>query len=343
MTAKSLAVVCSQFAIMLKSGMPIGRCIEMIANQTEDKVLRKILQQANDDVEQGSTVASALERAGGRKLPVTFIETIRAGEQAGTLETSFEKLQLYYETSFKNAEKMKQVMTYPIFVVIIAVIVLIVLMAKVIPALAATFSDLGGELPLMTQIMISMSNWFARYWLVLIVIILGLVVASRIYRTTEKGRLAHGKLMLRLPVLGKINVLNGSAQFAETMSAMLSSGLTVNKAVEVTAKVLDNAALADQVHGMIGKIEEGHPLGECIRKCELFPDNLKEMCAIGEESGELDATLQTIGEYYNNEAGHATNQAIAKLEPTILVIMAIFAGFIVISIYLPMFTMYNLM
>lgn len=342
-TAKSLAVVCSQFAIMLKSGMPIGRCIEMIANQTEDKVLRKILQQANDDVEQGSTVASALERAGGRKLPVTFIETIRAGEQAGTLETSFEKLQLYYETSFKNAEKMKQVMTYPIFVVIIAVIVLIVLMAKVIPALAATFSDLGGELPLMTQIMISMSNWFARYWLVLIVIILGLVVASRIYRTTEKGRLAHGKLMLRLPVLGKINVLNGSAQFAETMSAMLSSGLTVNKAVEVTAKVLDNAALADQVHGMIGKIEEGHPLGECIRKCELFPDNLKEMCAIGEESGELDATLQTIGEYYNNEAGHATNQAIAKLEPTILVIMAIFAGFIVISIYLPMFTMYNLM
>ncbi|MEE0955966.1 MAG: type II secretion system F family protein [Eubacterium sp.] len=342
-SAKSLAVVCSQFAIMLKSGMPIGRCIEMIAKQTENKTLRKILFAANEDVVQGSTVASALERAGDKKFPVTFIETIRAGEQAGTLEDSFEKLQVYYEKTFKNAEKMKQVMTYPIFVVVIAIIVLIVIMAKVVPALASTFADLGGELPLITQIMINTSNWFARYWLVLIIIILGLVVGSKFYQTTEKGRLVHGKLMLKVPVLGKINVLNGAAQFAETMAAMLGSGLTVNKAVEVTAKVLDNAALSDNVHSMIGKIEEGHPLGECIRQCDLFPDNLKEMCAIGEETGELDETLKTIGEYYTNEANHETSQAIARLEPAILVIMAIFAGFIVISIYLPMFTMYNLM
>lgn len=342
-TTKALAVVCSQFAIMLKSGMPIGRCIDMIANQTDNKTLKKILADANDDVEQGSSVAAALEKAGGKKLPVTFTETIRAGEHAGTLESAFEKLQHYYETSFKNAEKLKQVMTYPIFVLIVAIIVLIVVMAKVIPALAATFADLGGDLPLMTRIMISVSNWFARYWLVLIIVILGLIVAARIYQTTPRGRLAHGQLMLRLPVLGRINVLNGSAQFADTMAAMLGSGLTVNKAVEVTAKVLDNAALSNDVHGMIGKIEEGHPLGECIRKCELFPDNLKEMCAIGEETGELDRTLETIGEYFNNEATNATNQAIARMEPTILVIMAVFAGFIVISIYLPMFTMYNLM
>ena len=340
---KALSVMCSQFAIMLRSGQMIGRVMQMVADQTADKKLKKLLQDCAEDVEEGSSVASALERHGDKMLPMTFIETVRAGEMAGTLETSFTKLESYYEKSYKNKQKVKSVMSYPIFVMVVAVIVLIVIMAKVVPSLAATFADLGGELPLITQILINTSKFFQRWYILMIIVIIALVIGSKIYFGTEKGRLVKGRLMLTLPVLGKINIFSGAAQFADTMSTMLSSGLTVNHAVEVTGKVLDNALLSEQVGAMIPKIEEGRGLGECMKACEFFPDNLKEMVAVGEESGSLDETLTTIADYYYNEQDHATQQAVSKLEPTIMIFLALFAGFIVLAIYLPMFTKYNLM
>ena len=340
---KTLSIVCSQFAIMLRSGQMIGRVLQMVATQTADKKLRRILEKSAEDVEQGMSVASALEKHGGEALPLTFIETVRAGEMSGTLETSFERLESYYEKSYKNAQKIKSVMTYPIFVIIVAIIVLIVVMAKVVPSLASTFADLGGDLPMITVILINTSKFFQQWYLVMIIAIVILVIGLKLYFGTENGRLAKGRLLLKLPVIGEINVFSGSAQFADTMSAMLASGLTVNHAVEVTGKVLDNAVLQEDVAGMIVKIEEGRSLGECMRATEYFPDNLKEMVVVGEESGALDETLNTIADYYYNEQDHATQAAISMLEPSIMVFLAAFAGFIVLAIYLPMFTMYNLM
>ena len=145
-----------------------------------------------------------------------------------------------------------------------------------------------------------------------------------------------------MPVIGKISTMNGAAEFADTMSVMMSCGLTVNRALDVTSKVLSNEVLRQSVAMIKPKIEEGRSLGETLKQCEFFPENLKQMTAIGEETGALDNTLNTIGEYYTNEASYLTDQAISRLEPTMLIFLAVFAGFIVISIYLPMFTMYNL-
>lgn len=341
--AKILSVLCSQFAVMLRSGMPVGRCISMIAEQTEDKKLKKMLQEVAAEVEDGSSLASSLERNGKGVFPSTFIETIRAGEQSGTIENSFSKMQIYYENASKNQEKIKAAMTYPIFVVIVAIIVLIIIMAKVIPTLTSTFESLGGNLPMMTQITIAISNFFAKWWGLFVIVILAAVIGLSVYFRTDKGALVKGKLQLRMPVMGKINTANSAAQFADTMSVLLASGLTVNNAVAVTAKVMDNELFRRDVAAMQPKIEEGQPLGKCIEASAYFPDNLKQMTAIGEETGSLEDTLQTIGEYYNNEADYRTKQALAKLEPTLLIFLAFFAGFIVISVYLPMFTMYNLM
>lgn len=341
--AKTLSVLCSQFAVMLKSGMPIGRCISMIAEQTEDKKLKKLLQEVAADVEDGSSLASSLERNGKGVFPSTFIETVRAGEQSGTIENSFSRMQVYYENRNKNQEKIKSAMSYPIFVLVIAVIVLIIIMAKVIPTLTSTFESLGGNLPVMTQVTIAVSNFFAKWWMLIVIVILAAVIGLSVYFRTDKGSLVKGKLQLRMPVLGKINTANSAAQFADTMSVLLASGLTVNNAVEVTAKVMDNELFRRDVAAMQPKIEEGQPLGKCIEASGYFPDNLKQMTAIGEETGSLEDTLETIGEYYNNEASYRTKQALARLEPTLLILLAVFAGFIVISIYLPMFTMYNLM
>ena len=338
---RALALMCSQFSITLKSGMPIGRAIDMIARQTDDKKLRKILEEASEDVLGGSTLTSSLEKYDDA-FPVTFIETIRAGEVSGTLDNSFAKMHKYYETSARNSEKIRSALTYPIFVVCVAVVVLIVIMVKVVPTLAEVFRSLGGELPVMTRIMISTANFFSEWWLVMFMVILALVIAWKIFVRTERGMELEAKMQLEMPVIGRINVLNGSAQFANTMSTMIGSGLTLNNAVSVTAKVLDNYLLQKDVEHMIGKIEEGKQLGECMKVCEYFPETLKDMCAVGEETGELDQTLEVIGDYFTNETERLVQQAITMLEPTLLVIMALFAGFLVISIYLPMFTMYNL-
>lgn len=338
----ALSVMCSQFSIMLKAGMPVSRSVEMIANQTEDKRLKKILSDIAEDVAGGSTVASAFEKNGQGVFPVTFIETIRAGEESGTLEHSFARMELYYKKASKNKEKLQRATTYPIFVVLVAVVVLIVVMAKVIPTLANVFSSLGGNLPVMTQMMIGMSNFFAKWWILILAVIAAVVIALAVYFRTEKGAMVKGRLLLKMPGIGKINLMMGSAQFANTMSVMLSSGLTVNNAIKVTANIMDNAVLSREVSEMQGKVEAGRSLRDCILAVEDFPENLKQMVGVGEETGDLDETLEVIGEYYENEADHLTAQALNKLEPTILIFLAIFAGFIVISIYLPMFTMYNL-
>ncbi len=339
---KSLSVMCSQFAIILKSGVTISRCMEMIARQTEDKKLRKMLEKSAEDVAEGNSVASSFEK-NCTGLPLTFVETVRAGEQSGTMERSFETLRDYYEKSYKLNQKVKQALSYPVFVVIIAIIVLVVVMIKVIPTLAATFNDLDGEMPGITVAMISMSTFLQKYWIWMALIIITLIIGLKIYFKTEKGHIFSSKMQLKIPILGKIAMLNGSSQFANTMATLLTAGLTVEQALGITAKVMDNYALGIETSRMTGSIAEGKRLGECMKKLDMFPSVLNEMCTIGEDTGELEDTLRTVGTFFDSEAENATKKAISKLEPSILVFMAIFAGFIVISIYLPMFTMYDLM
>ncbi len=339
---KNLSVMCQQIAITLKSGIQLARCLELIGDQTEDKLLHKMLTSCAEEVAEGSALSASMER-NCPQLPVTFRETIKAGEESGNIDRSFEEMATFYEKQYKTMGKIKAAMSYPIFVVVIAVIVLIVIMTMVVPSLTQTFSDLGGELPVITQILIAASNFMRKWFILIALVLVGLFVGFRMYVKTPQGALQHGRFQLKMPLMGKVHTLNGAAQFANTMSMLLKSGLTVDRAVAVTAKTLDNAILSSQVEGMVARIEEGYQLGECIRKVEGFPKTLKEMCVIGEETGDLDSTLEVIGEFYTSEAETATAAAIAKLEPTMMIFLAIFAGFIVISIYLPMFTMYNIM
>lgn len=339
---KALSVMCSQFSIILRSGVAIDTCMTLISRQVKDKHLKKMLEKSAEDVSKGNGIAASFEK-NCPYLPSIFIETVRAGEESGTIEKSFETLHKYYDKSFKTKQKVKQATSYPIFVLILAVVVLAVVMIQVIPTIAETFVDLNGELPALTKAMIAMSEFAGKniWWITLV--ILFVIIVGKLYCNTEKGRVWWSEMSLKFPVLGNIAVLSGAAQFANTMSTLLAAGLSVSYSLEVTGKVLDNYVMGQEISRMTGSIEEGKRLGDCMRQSKYFPSTLTEMCAIGEEVGELETTLETIGTYYDNEAQHATEKAIQKLEPTILIIMAIFAGFIVIAIYLPMFSMYELM
>jgi type IV pilus assembly protein PilC len=339
---KSLAVACAQVAITLRSGIPLARCMELIGNQTENKTVRRIFQKTAEDVSAGNGLADSFER-NGPKLPVTFIETVRAGEETGNIEQSFQSMADYYDKLNRTRQKVRQALIYPVFVLTVAVIVLIIVMVFVIPSLANAFADLGGRLPLLTNLLIAMSKFTSRWWALIALIIVAAILAWRFYVRTPKGREVQGNAQLKMPIWGNIRRMNGAAHFASTMAMLIRAGITVDHAVEITGKTLDNYIMQSQIAKVPERLEEGHSLGDSLKDCDSFPQTLREMCAIGEESGDLDQTLKVIGDFYENETDNATKQALAKLDPIILAALAVFTGFIVISIYLPMFTIYNYM
>ena len=239
--------------------------------------------------------------------------------------------------------KVKGAMIYPMFVLIVAIAVVIVLMVKVVPTFTAIFADYGAELPLPTKLLIGMSDFFRQYYLVMIGIGAALMLAYKLYNNTESGRINLAKLQLKLPVLGNIAVLNGASTFANTMAMMLGAGLSMTKSVTITGRVMPNYYVSQEVGKITAKLEEGHTLGRSLRDAGCLPDILVDMAAVGEDSGELTQTLTMTAEYYDSELEQATADALAKLEPTILVFLAGFAGFIVIAIYMAMFGMYAAM
>lgn len=337
---KALALVCSQFAITLSAGLPMMRAVELIARQTTDRTLKKILTQSAQDVAAGYSLAQSLENK-GKNLPVTFIETIRAGEESGTLEACFGKLQVYYDKSSKTRAKVRAAMTYPAMLCVVAVLVVVVLMLVTVPMFSNLFASMNLQLPLPTRILIGVSDFLARFGLLVLGGLAALVIVLKVYSATEKGRLAFARLQLRLPLLGGIAVMQGASQFANTMSTLLAAGLPMVRAVAVSARVLSNYALGLSAGAAVSGLEEGKTLGECLGNIPQLPHLLVEMAAVGEETGSLESTLDVVGAFYDNEVELATARLLSLLEPTITVVLAGMALLILLSVYLPMFSMYG--
>ena len=339
---KALSLIASQFAILLRAGISSARATEIVSEQTTDKYLKRVFGEVKEDVEAGYSLAQSIESR-GKKIPVTFVETIRAGEESGTLETSFEKLRAYYEKSYKLHSKVKSAMTYPAFLLILAVIVIAVVVNVTVPVVSEVIYSAGGDLPGPTKILLGMYNFFNKWWPVILALILLCVIGIRVYKNTEKGRMEIANIMLKLPILGNINTMNAAAQFANTMTTLLSSGLQTTRALTATGRVMDNYAAGTAVSQAVAGIEEGKKLGTVLKGNECFPPLLTEMTAVGEESGTLSETLDTIGAYFDSEVEQASNKALGMLEPIITVVLGVVIGFIVIALYMPMFSMYNSM
>ena len=342
---KSLSIMCNQFAILLKAGLPIVRTLRLISDQTEDKTLKKILADAAEDVSAGYGLADSLEK-NGSGLPTTFIESIRAGETSGSLEIVFRRLKTYYEKVSRTKAKVKSAMIYPTFVMIIAVAVVAIIMIFAVPVFKTTFESMGGELPAITQFVIDSSNFWTNYWWLIVVIILAIVVGIKVGQKNDAFHMKWAKLGLRIgkiktPVLGRINLMNAASQYAGTMSVMMAAGLPIVKAVGVTARSLDNYYMARSLERTIPELEAGKPLAACLKAEGTMPDLAIEMTAVGEQTGALESTMEVIAEYYDNEVETASARALSVLEPIIIVILAVIVFVLLLSVYLPLFTMYG--
>ncbi len=338
---KAFTLMCSQFTTILSAGIPISRAVKLIGDKTTDKYLKKLLQNVAEDVEAGRTISASFEEHGSDLLPPTFCETLKAGEQAGDLAGSFESFYKHFDKQTKMGAKVRSAMAYPMFVLCIAVVVVIVLMVKVVPTFTSIFEEQGSELPLPTRILIGTSAFISKYILVIVLIIAVIIVGFLLYKRTPKGSMNLAKLQLKLPIFGNITELNAASLFANTLATMIGSGLPMTKAVSITGQVMTNELYKEKVLKMVGRIEEGKTVVDSMRETEVMPDILTDMVGVGEETGEMKHTLDVVSQYYDHELEQAVQKAIAMLEPALLIFIAVIAGFIVIAIYMAMFTMYE--
>lgn len=336
---KHLSLICRQFAILLRTGIPTANAVKIVASQTTDKYMKRILSLVAADTEAGYSLASSFE-SHDRKLPLTFIETIRAGEESATLPKSFERLAEYFEKSYTLRAKVRKAMIYPIMLLILAVVVVIIVVKVAVPTIADNILTTGGEIPGITVALLSIYDFFESYGILVLAVIIAALIAGILWARTEKGKLSFASWLLRAPVVGHLNQMKAASQFASTMASLLSAGLPLTRCLEISSKVLDNRAVGQSVSKTSVGISEGRRLGDCLKETEL-PDILVEMAAVGDDAGSLEDSLGTIGLYYDSEVAQASEKLLAMMEPMITVVLGVIIGFIVIALYLPMFTMYG--
>lgn len=337
---KSLAMTCNQFSILLKAGLPIARTLNLIANQTEDKTLAKILKDAADDVSAGYSIASSFEK-NGNALPVTFIESVRAGEDSGALETVFARLSKYYDKITKTKAKVRSALIYPSFVMALAVVVVAIIMIFAVPLFTTTFEGMGVELPLPTRLVIGASNFLTRWWWLLAIIIIGIIMGLKFALKNDDFRLQWSKWQTLIPVLGKVTVMGAASEYAGTMSVMMAAGLPIVRAVGVTGRAMTNYYMGHSLLNTLPALEAGRTLASAMAEEDVFPALCIEMTAVGEQTGSLETTLDVISEYYDEEVEAATNNALALLEPMIIVFLGIMVFILLLAVYMPMFSMYG--
>ena len=337
---KALTLLCSQLAIELKAGLPLVSSLKLVAENEENKVLKRILEEVADDVHAGNGLADSFA-ARGPGLPRTFIETVRAGEESGKLDDTFERLQVYYEKSSAVSSKVASAMTYPAMLISVAVVVIAIIMVVAVPVFEKTFSDMGNELPLPTKILIAMSNFMVDNLILIIAVVAATALAIFFYAKTDNGRHFFARLALTFPGLNLVNKMNAASQFASTLSTMLASGLPLVSAARITGNVADNLLISEDIEKAVTGVIEGNRLADGIKQSKWFPQLLKEMVTVGEETGKLEDTLNVISDYYTKEVDNAVKQAMDILNPIITIVLALMVVFILLSVYLPIFGMYG--
>lgn len=333
---KELAVFTRQFSVMIDAGLPLVQCIEILGTQAENKVFQKVLLQVRQDVESGGTLADSM-----RKHPKVFDDLfsnmIAAGEAGGILDTILQRLAVYIEKAVKLRRAVRSAMIYPTAVISIAALVVAIILWKVIPTFAALFAGLGAELPLPTRIVIAASNFLGRYFLLIVAVLVATIYAIKRYHGTYKGRRVIDGLLLKAPVLGIVLRKIAVARFCRTLATLVSSGVPILEALEITAKTAGNAIVEDAIMATRKSIEEGKTISEPLKDTEVFPPMVVHMIAVGEQTGALDAMLSKIADFYEEEVDAAVENMLTLLEPIMILFLGIVIGGIVISMYLPMF------
>ncbi|HEV2491564.1 MAG TPA: type II secretion system F family protein [Terriglobia bacterium] len=335
---KELAIFTRQFSVMINAGLPLVQCLEILAGQQQNKAFSRILTGTRATVEGGSTLANAL-RQYPRVFDALYTNMVEAGETGGILDGILQRLSTYIEKAVKLRRAVQSAMIYPSAVLGIAAGVILLLLWKVVPIFATLFVGLDVALPLPTRIVIGLSHAVASFaWMLVVGACVAGYAMKRYYRTPA-GRMLIDSLILKLPVLGLVMRKIAVARFTRTLGTLISSGVPMLEAMEITARTSGNAVIERAILQVRTAVEQGRTLVDPLRETGVFPNMVVQMIGVGEQTGALDAMLQKVGDFYEEEVDAAVADLLTAMEPLMILFLGLVVGGIVISMYLPLFTL----
>jgi type IV pilus assembly protein PilC len=339
--AKDLAVASRQLATMVTSGMSILRALQVLESQTQSKLLRETVAAVRRDVEAGLLLSDALERHPKVFGPL-YVAMVRAGETGGVLEECLLRTADQLEKDASLRRQVRAAMVYPALVITFAMVVLLALVAFLIPVFEKVFKQFPGKLPALSQFMVDLSHLVTRRWYVLIVIVVVLVVAFLWVKRSNWGRPHWDAFKLRIPMkIGDIVQKVAIARWSRTFSALTAAGVPILQAIEITGKTAGNAVIERSMADVITSVKAGGTIAAPLRETPAFPPMVAHMVGVGEETGALDGMLTKIADFYDDEVAAAVKALTSIMEPVMIIFVGGIVGVIVVSMYLPLFSVYN--
>lgn len=339
-STRDIVIFTRQFATMINSGLPLVQSLDILAEQTENQALRKVIQEVLYDVESGNTLADALGKH-PKVFTELYVNMVAAGEAGGILDTILLRLATFLEKNDALVRKIKGAMIYPAVIFTVAILAVVVLLVFVIPTFQNMFESAGIPLPLPTQLVINMSRFLQGYWWALGAGVVGLVFLIRQTYQTPAGRLAIDKVLLNLPILGDLQRKAAVARFTRTLGTLVSSGVSILDGLEITAKTAGNRVIHDAVMGSRASIAGGETISGPLKESGVFPPMVVQMINVGEQTGGLDEMLTKIADFYDEEVDAAVEALLAAMEPIMIVVLGVVVGGMIVSMYLPIFDMIN--
>ncbi len=340
--AKDLTLFCQQFAAILKAGVPLSKGLEIMSRQCENKSLREVLINVHEKVQTGRSLSASFRDYPDR-FPSIFFSMLEAGEVAGTLDHSLERLGIQFQKEHKITQKVKGAMIYPAAVGVTAIVVIWFLLSFVVPRFTSIFDGAGAQLPGPTRLLIGMSEFVGNNTLLLVGIIMIIVIMIRMILKTRTGRFGFDRMKLRLPIIGKLNIKVVASRFTRTLSTLFSSGVPLTNCLEITARAINNLYVETGLLEVTENVKQGRDLASTLGDLHVFPPMVEHMTRVGEESGTLENMLLQTAEFYESEADAAISKMMALMEPLIIVVLGGIVMFIVISVLLPMLQMLQIM
>ncbi len=337
--AKELAIFTRQFSVMIDAGLPLVQCLEILASQQENLTFQKVLVGTRSAVEGGSTLSTAMGQY-PKVFDPLFVNMVEAGETGGILDTILQRLATYIEKNVKLQRAVKSAMVYPIGVLSVAGGVIVLLLWKVVPIFATLFLGLGVDLPLPTKIVIGLSNFIGSiFGFMILVAGVGAIFGVKAWYGTPQGRFYLDSLLLKLPLLGVLLRKIGVARFTRTLGTLIASGVPILEGLDITARTAGNAVIEKALLNVRKSLEEGKTLTEPLKESNVFPGMVTQMIGVGEQTGAMDAMLQKIADFYEDEVDAAVKDLLTAMEPIMIVVLGGVVGGVVISMYLPLFSL----
>jgi len=339
--AAELTVMTRQLATMISSGMTLLRAFYVLEDQLQNPKLKETVGAVREDIESGLAFSEALERHPKIFGPL-YVAMVRAGEAGGVLEESLERVSDQLEKDDELRRQVKGAMAYPVVVLSFAMLVLLGLIAFIVPVFVGVFKDFGGELPLITKLTVGASKFVTGQWYLLIAGVVGIVVGFKKWRTSKTGRPQWDRLRLRIPMKIGVTVQKISlARWSRTFASLYSAGVPIMQAIEVCGKTAGNAVVEKAMDNVIESVRSGGSIAEPLKAAPIFPSMVVQMIAVGEETGNLDAMLSKVADFYEAEVAAAVKALTSILEPVMIIFVGAIVGFIVIAMYMPMFKVYD--